>query len=141
MGQLSPDDEFWLKTMAQVLQFNSLQISAIHQHNMMDSLAYRLKIARAAKNPQLIELLEQEKRQIAADCTGRKAFNALEAGLEAAKQGLSKIFFGGSTLQVSEFNLGSDHWWYAFDPRTGACVYADSEVELRLWIKTNYRGV
>ncbi len=104
----------------------------------MDSLAYRLKIARAAKNMQLIELLEHEKRQIAADST---ALSALEAWLEAAKERLSKVFFGGSTLQVSEFNLGSDHWWYAFDPRTGACVYADSEVELRLWIKTNYRGV
>jgi hypothetical protein len=127
--------------MAQGLQFNPLQTSAIHQHNMMDSLAYRLEIARAARNTQLIELLEQEKRQISTHSTSRKALNALEAWLEAAKEGLRTVFFGGSTLQVSEFNLGSDHWWYAFDPRTGACVYADSEVELRLWIKANYRGV
>ncbi len=127
--------------MAQVLQFNPLQTSAIHRHSMMDSLAYRLEIARTARNTQLIELLEQEKRQISAHSTSRKALNALEAWLEAAKEGLSTVFFGGSTLQVSEFNSGSDHWWYAFDPRTGACVYADSEVELRLWIKANYRGV
>jgi hypothetical protein len=126
--------------MAQVLWFNTHQTSSIHQHNMMDSLAYRLKIARAAKNTPLIELLEQERRQIAVHSTGRKALNALGVWLNAFKQKLDKIFFGGSTLQVSEFNLGSDHWWYAFDPRTGECVYADSEVELRLWIKKNYRG-
>lgn len=127
--------------MAQVLQFNTPQTSSIHQHNMMDTLAYRLKRAQASQNTKLIELLEQEKRQIAGDGTGQKAIFSIQSLLSGLRQRLSTFLFGSSTLQVSEFNLGSDHWWYAFDPNTGECVYADSEVELRLWIKDNYRGL
>lgn len=51
------------------------------------------------------------------------------------KQRITEALFGSYQLQVCQFMNGSDLWWYAFDPRTGECVYADSEAELRLWIE------
>jgi hypothetical protein len=42
--------------------------------------------------------------------------------------------------QIHKFAHGRDLWWYTFDPRTGQCIYADSEAELRLWIEQNYQG-
>jgi hypothetical protein len=126
--------------MAHALQIDGTQASEAHQHSMMDSLAYRLNVAQAARNTQLIELLEKEKQQLAAKETGQGTLVAREGWLKAILQGVNQVFSSGSTLQVNEFNSGSDHWWYAFDPRTGEQVYADSEVELRLWIKENYRG-
>lgn len=126
--------------MAHALQINESQASAIHLHSITSSLAYRLKAAQAARNTQLIELLEKEKQQLAAKANAQVTWVAREGWLKAILQGLNQLLFSGSTLQVSEFNSGSDHWWYAFDPLTGEQVYADSEVELRLWIKENYRG-
>lgn len=126
--------------MAHALQIDGSQASAAHQHSMMDSLAYRLNVAQAARNTHLIELLEQEKQQLAAKENDRGTLIAKKGWLKAILEGVSQVFLSGSTLQVSEFNSGSDRWWYAFDPQTGEQVYADSEVELRLWIKENYRG-
>jgi hypothetical protein len=126
--------------MTHALQFNGFQTSEIHQHSMMNSLAYRLNVAQSARNTQLIELLELEKQQLTDQAKDREAWSSQGSGLKAIIQGLNQSFFSGSTLQVSEFNSGSEHWWYAFDPQTGEQVYADSEVELRLWIKQNYHG-
>jgi hypothetical protein len=55
--------------------------------------------------------------------------------LKTCKQKITEALFGSYQLQVCQFMNGSDLWWYAFDPRTGDCVYADSEAELRLWIE------
>jgi hypothetical protein len=126
--------------MAHALQIDGSQTSTAHQHSMMQSLAGRLEAARAARNTQLIELLEQEKQQLADAANDRGILESIEAWLRAISQGLNQVFFGGTTLQVREFSCGSDRWWYAFDPQTGEQVYADSEIELRLWIEENYRG-
>ncbi|WP_404786480.1 hypothetical protein [Altericista sp. CCNU0014] len=126
--------------MAHALQIGESQVSAAHRHSMMHSLAHRLEAARTARNAQLIELLEREKRQLAGEAGNRGFLESIEAWLKSIAEGLNQAFFGGTTLQVSEFTSGSDRWWYAFDPQTGEQVYADSEIELRLWIKENYRG-
>jgi hypothetical protein len=55
--------------------------------------------------------------------------------LTTLKQQITEALFGSYQLQVCQFMNGSDLWWYAFDPRTGDCVYADSEAELHLWIE------
>jgi hypothetical protein len=102
-----------------------------HQDNIMASLNHRLAIARAANNTQLIALLEQERQQV----SGKQTHPGT-----ALWQKILAFVLGDSRLQVSQFFNGSDRWWYAFNPQTGECVYADSEAELRLWIKENYQG-
>lgn len=126
--------------MANVLHPNLPQFLAQHQANMMASLSHRLEVARATNNLHLVEQLERERRQIASEQARQSGITSLGDRLHAIKEGLVKAIAGDTELQVREFNNGSDHWWYAFDPETGDCVYADSEVELRLWIKENYRG-
>ncbi len=56
------------------------------------------------------------------------------------QKSLIEGFTHRNDLQVRQFVNGSDMMWYAFDPTTGQCVYADSEAELRIWIEQNYQG-
>ncbi|MBD2080148.1 hypothetical protein [Leptolyngbya sp. FACHB-17] len=104
----------------------------------MAVLAHRIEAAQAAHNTQLIELLEWEKQQLGQAITPNRG--SLATRFNAFKQRVTNAFARKSELQVYQYEQGSDWWWYAFDPRTGDCVYADSEAELRLWIEQNYRG-
>jgi hypothetical protein len=111
-----------------------------HRDNIMASLTQRLQRARNANDLQLVQLLEQEKQQIEQEVTQLEAASR-SPWLSSIQHWLNSILFGNAELQVSQFVDGdSDEWWYAFDPQTGRCVYADSEAELRLWIKNNYQG-
>ncbi len=47
------------------------------------------------------------------------------------------LFVDCSKPQVHRFSIGDDVWWYAFDPKQGKSVYADTEEELRIWIEKN----
>ena len=105
---------------------------------MMDSVAHRLEAAKAAQNFQLVELLEQERRQISNSVS--TARSPRKNWLRSLKQKFAEFAFGGTELRVCRFANGSDLWWYAIDPQTGRYVYADSEAELRLWIQQNYQG-
>lgn len=111
-----------------------------HHDNIMAILARRIEAAQAANNTQLIELLERERQEIAHTETSDRTVRSFAARFKAFKQYVVDALFGGSELQVFQYVEGSDHWWYAFDPQTGDCVYADSEAELRLWIEGNYQG-
>lgn len=111
-----------------------------HHDNIMAILARRIEVAQAANDSQLIELLEQERQQIGQATNSDRNARSFAAKFAAFKQDVVNTFFGGSELQVSQYKQGSDDWWYAFDPQTGNCVYADSEAELRLWIEENYQG-
>lgn len=125
--------------MATVFDTDNSQISAKHYDNMMAALAHRIEAAQAAHNSQLIELLEREKQQLgqAAPFDQRRS---LLARFKALTQKVVNAFARKTELQVYQYEQGNDAWWYAFDPSTGDCVYADSEAELRLWIEQNYRG-
>lgn len=123
--------------MANVL--HAPQCIAQHQANMMNSLAHRLEVARATNDSQLVELLERERQQIAAATSHKQALWNLDR-LKNFVQRLIHAIAHQSELQVQQFANGSDLWWYAFNPQTGECVYADSEAELRLWIKDHYQG-
>mgnify|MGYP005849446933 CR=1 FL=1 len=127
--------------MAHALRPNPHQILAKHQENMLASLAHRLEVARATNNSYLLEQLEKEQRQIAGKKNLKSNTHAAASKgnwLDALKAIAAP--FVSNNLQVHEFNNGSDHWWYAFDPQSGKWVYADCEAELRLWIRDNYRG-
>lgn len=124
--------------MANTLHAKASQALDRHLDSMMASLARRLEVARAANDSQLVKLLEREKQQVASPATKRDEQRS-PAWLKTFKQAVAAIT-GGSKPQVCQFANGSDRWWYAIDPQTGHCVYADSEAELRLWIKENYQG-
>lgn len=124
--------------MANSLHPNDTQHLDRHLDSMMASLARRIEAAKQADNLQLIELLEQEKQQVRS--LTNEELNPTSSWFAALKQAIVKALFGGSDLQVCHFVNGSDEWWYLTDPRTGQQVYADSEAELRLWIKENYHG-
>jgi len=108
-----------------------------HHANVVASLNRRLAVAKANHDDTLIELLEQEQKQIAGD-TNRASGNLQQQLAELLEDCLT-IFRGDSRLQVWQTvdNQG-DRWWCAYNPQTGDSVYADSETELRLWIKQNY---
>jgi hypothetical protein len=119
----------------QTLHSNPSTVWNKHQASMMASLAHRLEAARVASNLPLIEQLEQERLQITDTVASER-----RPWWQALQENLAEALFGGTELKVHEFTNGSDRWWYAIDPRTGRYVYADSDAELRLWIRENYRG-
>lgn len=131
--------------MSHVFSAHPSPILAKHQDNIMASLAHRMEVARAANNLQLVELLKREEQQVIASVEQSEALQipslgSLTAWFNSFRQSLGKAILGESGLDVAEFVNGRDRWWYAFDSQTGKWVYADSEAELRLWIKENYRG-
>lgn len=114
------------------------QILSRHRDNILTSLTQRLQTAKKANDFRLVQLLEQEKHQIEQEVP---PLETRSQWLTNAQNWLNSILFGNAELQVSQFvDSTNDPWWYAFDPRTGRCVYADSEAELRVWIKDNYQG-
>lgn len=113
---------------------------AKRQESLLTSLSHRLEVARATRNFELIELLEQEKRQMTATQAHHNSQWSLFVHFTILKQHLTNAIAPKSALQVSQFVNGSDRWWYIFDPRTASYIYADSEAELKLWLKENYQG-
>lgn len=124
--------------MAHSLHYNPYHTDDAHHKSMMDSLQHRWEAAHAKMDKRLLELLEQEKYQLRKEVYHPNVWQTLQAGFHSVQKGINRVLFGGSTLQVNEFVVGSDHFWFALDPLTGKCVYADSESELRLWIEENY---
>jgi hypothetical protein len=116
------------------------QLLAKHRDNVLASLTRRLEVAKSTNNSQLVALLEREKQQVDETLVTNKNLRSPLNWLHALQQQLVNLIAPSPGLQVSQFVNGSDYWWYAFDPRTGQYVYADSEAELRLWIKDNYQG-
>ncbi len=70
----------------------------------------------------------------------KETLKSLIDQLKQFQKSLVEAFAHRNELPVHQFVNGSDIMWYAFDPTTGQCVYADSEAELRLWIEQNYQG-
>lgn len=124
--------------MTNTLHVHDDQILSRHRDSIMTSLAQRLQRARSANDFRLVQLLEQEKQEIEQEVSLPRSRSHW---LTKTQSWLSSILFGKAELQISQFvDSTNDQWWYAFDPQTGQCVYADSEAELRLWIKNNYQG-
>lgn len=131
--------------MAHALDSGLSETFAKHQESMLASVSHRLEVAKASNDRRLIELLERERQQLESGYSvPESSTQVLNAGIKAIVapllSRLQNWFAQRSALQVSQFVNGSDQWWYAFDPQTGKFVYADSEAELRLWIKENYQG-
>ncbi|CAN1211739.1 hypothetical protein TUMEXPCC7403_16160 [Tumidithrix helvetica PCC 7403] len=118
------------------------RIIAKHKTSMLTSLERRLEVARAIRNLQLVELLEDERQEIFAEEMQteilRSPFSQWQSGLTKVWDGLMQIFAPKSELQIKQISDRSGNiWWYAFNPQTGQSVYCDTEDEMRLWIETN----
>ncbi len=128
--------------MAMTLHPMDAQTLAKHQDNMMASLARRLEAARAAENMELLQLLEQEQRQLA-KLTGSASQSQLISGMLTWLKSLTQTVVDALNqpheLEVQQItDPAGVSWWYAWDPRTGKCLYADTENEVRMWIEQNY---
>lgn len=126
--------------MTPVFQANDASTFAKHHENIMRSLSHRIELAQAANDRSLVELLERERQQLNPAFTPMEVVRSSDRWLQALKQGVAKFLFGETELRVYQYYEGGDAWWYAFDPQTGECVYADSEAELQRWIDDNYCG-
>ena len=124
--------------MTNALHLHDRHLLHKHHDSIMASLNHRMEVARADCNTSLVALLEREKQQVASATA--HLTQADRSWWQTINQAIANKLFGGSVLQVAEIVDGSDRWWVASDPRTGQCVYADSEAELRLWIEENYQG-
>jgi hypothetical protein len=126
--------------MTPTFSVNETALFTKHRENMLHSLSHRIAAAQATNDRPLVELLERERQQLAPTATPTGMVRSLDRGFQVLKQGVSKFLFGDTKLRVYQYSEGHDHWWYAFDPQTGDCVYADSEAELQRWIDENYHG-
>ncbi|MDX2255486.1 MAG: hypothetical protein NW214_08230 [Pseudanabaenaceae cyanobacterium bins.39] len=102
--------------------------------NMRNSLSNRLEVAKASHNSALVELIEQEQKQIEAvwlKDEPKKGF----ANLQSLWQ---RLFQERHELEVWTSNDMSHVWWHAHNNVTGQSVVTDSEDEMRLWIESNY---
>lgn len=125
--------------MLQPLHTNPADSFAQHQANILESLIRRLEVARSTRNLRLVELLEQEKRQYEIE-----RIAVVPLLLTRLRTTIQQIFHHEQSIY--EWQNGTDHGWFTFDPMTGQGVWGESEAELRLWLKEQssdhcFRGV
>lgn len=123
--------------MTNVLQTEDKALGRKHYENVVSSLNHRLAIAKANRDQRLVELLEQEKRQIAGDAIQPRV--SLQQNLTTLWHDLVALVRGDANLRVWQTmdQLG-ERWWCAYNPQTGQSMYTDSETEMRIWIESNY---
>lgn len=110
-----------------------------HQQNIAASLAHRLEAARAANNTRLVELLEQEQRQLAAEYGAVHSSPALLEGLRHAWKLLKEVLTARDELRVRQWVDGNGIvWWHAQDPITGDRFCTHSDRELMEWIEKHH---
>ncbi|HEY9763667.1 MAG TPA: CHRD domain-containing protein [Trichocoleus sp.] len=112
-----------------------------HCANLSVNLAHRIHVAKAQRNGSLVALLEQEKRQL--EQFWRKPSDALTPTqrLKAFWATLKDSLANQLQLQVEQVSDDAGRlWWYAFDPRSGKTLYAESESDVIQWIEENRIG-
>ena len=119
-----------------------LSFLARHRQNIAASLAHRLEAARAANNTRLLELLEQEQRQLAAESGGRDpSVSGLAKRWRHLWEGLQAVLSAQEELRVRQWVDGCGVvWWHAQDPLTGECLCTPSARELMDWIEKHSRN-
>lgn len=118
-------------------EFRHPSLDEIHRASMLDSLAHRLEVARAANNTQLIALLEQEQKELLAEAPLSTLLKRVQAWWQRLKNDIAQA----SQLQVTQEKDETGYtWWHAYDPNSGREVYTDSESELVMWIEQHYQG-
>jgi len=126
---------------SQVFDRQVFDVDAMHRASMMASLERRLTVARARDDRSLIELLEQERRQLEAVNPSKALISGAIAWMTNLWHRVSQSVNDATKLQVwQSSDEQGNRWWFAYDPTTGHSTCTDSESEMRVWIEQNYQG-
>ena len=129
--------------MMNTLSTNYPELSARHKANIAASLAHRLDRARAARNFQLLTLLEQEQQLMQSEQTQQQtAFtNPIQWG-KAVWYRLVDAIANSSRISIKPVTMSNSGTviWRAYDPTTGKTRYAETEAELIDWIEAQRYG-
>lgn len=121
-------------------QASERQAFETHRANLLSNLNRRIAIAKSQGNEPLVTTLEQEKRQIELIWAPVLKLSPLQL----MRQFWTELQIGLSTrvqLRVEQVcDEAGRLWWYAFDPRSGKTLYAESENEVICWIEENRLG-
>jgi len=113
------------------------QLLYTHRTNLLARLEQRIAAAQARHDQRLLALLEQERQQLQISWTPSTGSNPLVRFWQWLKQTL----LSSPQLQVTSLRDNTGQlWWYAFDPRTGKTLYAESDTEVIQWIEDNRLG-
>lgn len=111
-----------------------------HRANLLSNLNRRIAIAKSQGNPALIATLEKEKRQIELIWTQPLKLSPLQS-VRRFWADLVMNLANRAQLQVEQVcDEAGRLWWYAFDPRSGRTLYAETENEVICWIEENRLG-
>ncbi|MDX2231976.1 MAG: hypothetical protein NW220_20240 [Leptolyngbyaceae cyanobacterium bins.349] len=123
--------------MANTVRSDEVALWHKHHDNVVASLQRRLEIAKANRDTHLIELLEQEQKQIAPDRESQAG--TFHHQLAILWDDFVTLVRGNSDLRVwQSVDHQGDRWWCAYNPQTGESLYTDSEAEMRMWIENTY---
>ena len=125
---------------------NHVDLDVMHRDSILASLEHRLTVAKSKDDSRLVELLEQERRQIEADGRSQSLLPALTflstgiAKLKTLWQVVTESAKHSADLQVwQSSDRNGNMWWFAYDPKTGRSTCAESESDMRVWIEENYQ--
>ncbi|ASC69940.1 hypothetical protein XM38_008700 [Halomicronema hongdechloris C2206] len=113
------------------------QLLNIHRTNLLARLEQRIAAAQIRHDEQLLALLEQERQQL------QMGWGQSNDGNRLVRfwQWLERALWSPPELQVKSLqDKAGQLWWYAFDPRTGKTLYAESETDVIKWIEDNHLG-
>lgn len=126
--------------MTNAFRANDAEIFAKHRASIAASLAHRLEVARANRNTQLVAALEREQQQLGLVATNY-GLSTLANQLTQWWTRLTNAIAVHSQLNVQQLQDSSGSlWWFAYDPRTGKTLYAESESDVVKWIEDNRLG-
>lgn len=126
--------------MANAFHLSNSEIFAKHQASIAASLAHRLDVARANHNLQLVAQLEREQALLLNYSTTHPVRSWMSQ-VRTAIQQMVKAIAPISQLVVEQVaDPSGSIWWYAFDPRSGKTLYAETESEVIRWIEDNRLG-
>ncbi len=124
--------------MMNTLLNNQPELAAKHQANIAASLAHRLEQARAARNFQLLTLLEQEQQLIQSQPT--QNVKPIQWG-KAVLARLMNASANSSAVSLEAITSDSGAViWRAYDPTTGETRYAETEAEVIDWLEAQRSG-
>ncbi len=142
--------------MSNLLSVDCTYILNIHQLNILAVLKHRIRVAELQQNVQLLKLLEQEKNGIIPlsirfnpSSQSVSQIESLFARFKLLRHGLIDFInktmvnkaVAKTELQVKKlYDREGNEWWYAYDPKSGKSVYADSDLEMCRWIEAEYEN-
>lgn len=112
------------------------EVSARHRANIAASLAHRLAQARAARNFQLLSLLEQEQQQLNQRQPTQTNLSTLTQWGKAVWNRLVNATASPAVSIQAKTGDSGAVIWRAYNPTTGETRYAETEAEVIDWVES-----